>query len=100
MSGYPSGRSGGTAICRITGRLKDFLAWLVERRPHSSDRRVWRLHLTPKALPKLVDLGVLADRARAEALADIPQAERDQLLQTLTQLKSDSASACPVAQGA
>ena len=58
------------------------------------------LHLTPKALPKLAEIGVLGERTRAEALADIPQAEREQLLQTLTQLKSNLASACaaPVAR--
>lgn len=83
---------------RIVDRLQEM--GLVERRPHSSDRRVWRLHLTPKALPKLVDLGHLGERTRTEALADIPQAEREQLLQTLAQLKSNLASACaaPVAQ--
>ena len=83
---------------RIVDRLQEM--GFVERRPHSSDRRVWRLHLTPKALPKLVEIGGLAERTRAEALANIPQAEREQLLQTLTQLKSNLASACtaPVAQ--
>ncbi|MEZ5765934.1 MAG: MarR family transcriptional regulator [Xanthobacteraceae bacterium] len=83
---------------RIVDRLQEM--GLVERRPHSSDRRVWRLHLTPKALPKLAEIGVLGERTRAEALADIPQAEREQLLQTLTQLKSNLASACaaPVAR--
>lgn len=84
------------------GRMVDKLQDLgfVERRPHPSDRRVWLLHLTQKALPNLADLGVLAERTRAEALADIPQAEREQLLKTLTQLKSNLTTACaaPVAQ--
>ena len=83
---------------RMVDRLQDL--GFVERRPHPSDRRVWLLHLTQKALPKLADLGILAERTRAEALADIPQAEREQLLQTLTQLKSNLAAACaaPVAR--
>jgi DNA-binding MarR family transcriptional regulator len=40
---------------RIVDRLQ--ILGLIERRPNSSDRRVWLLHLTATARPKLSQLG-------------------------------------------
>jgi DNA-binding MarR family transcriptional regulator len=77
---------------RIVDRLQEF--GLVERRPHPSDRRIWLLLLTAKAKPKLVELHRLGDQTRAEALAGIPEAARQQLLDTLTGLRANLASAC------
>ncbi len=73
------------------GRLVDKLeaCQLIERRPHPSDRRIWLLHLTAAALPKLALLRELGDRTRQEALAGVSEADRDQLLKTLKLLKSN-----------
>lgn len=84
------------------GRLLDKLesCGLAERRPHATDRRVWQLYLTEKARPKLTELRALGEITRAEAFGDIPQAERDQLLATLGQMKANLTAACllPVAE--
>jgi len=77
---------------RIVDRLQEF--GLVERRPHPSDRRIWLLRLTAKAKPKLVELHRLGDQTRAEALSGIPEAARQQLLDTLTGLRANLVSAC------
>lgn len=84
------------------GRLLDKLesCGLAERRPHATDRRIWQLYLTEKARPKLTELRALGEHTRAEAFGDIPQAERDQLLATLGQMKANLTAAClvPVAE--
>lgn len=78
------------------GRIVDKLQamGLVERLPHPSDRRIWLLSLTEAAKPKLAELKVLGDRTRGEALSSVSEADREQLLQLLTTLKSNLASAC------
>ena len=84
------------------GRIVDKLegCGLVERRAHATDRRIWQLHLTEKARPKLTELRALGDVTRAEAFGDIPLAEREQLLATLGQMKANLTAACqmPVAE--
>lgn len=82
------------------GRLVDKLQamGLVERRPHATDRRIWLLHLTDLARPKLNDLRELGDLTRGEALAGIPEDDREHLLKTLQALKANlvQASGAPV----
>jgi MarR family transcriptional regulator, transcriptional regulator for hemolysin len=72
---------------------------LIERRPHPSDRRIRTLHLLPAARPKLEQVRELGDITRGEALAGIPQADKQRLLRTLQILKTNLAEACdaPVA---
>jgi MarR family transcriptional regulator for hemolysin len=72
---------------RLVDKLQNFE--LVERRPHPSDRRIWLLHLTAAALPKLALLRELGDRTRQEALASVSESDREQLLKTLKTLKSN-----------
>ncbi|WP_239017318.1 MarR family winged helix-turn-helix transcriptional regulator [Seongchinamella sediminis] len=55
---------------------------LVERRRDDSDRRCFRIYLTPEAEPALAQLRGMADLTRAEALAGFSQ-EEEQLLQDL-----------------
>ena len=71
-----------------------------DRGPHATDRRVWQLYLTEKARPKLTELRALGEITRAEAFGVIPQAERDQLLAPLGQMKANLTAACllPVAE--
>lgn len=84
------------------GRILDKLesCGFAERRPHATDRRIWQLYLTEKARPKLAELRALGELTRAEAFGDIPQAEREQLLATLGQMKANLTAACqmPVAE--
>src|SRR5712671_4280986 len=83
------------------GRIVDKLQilGLIERRPDSSDRRVWLLHLTPPAHPKLTLLDRLGVVTRGEALAGVPDADIGHLLKTLKALKANLVDACvsPVA---
>jgi DNA-binding MarR family transcriptional regulator len=83
------------------GRIADKLQTLglIERHPDPSDRRVWLLHLTPAAHPKLTQLRKLGDVTRAEALAGVSEADTERLLKTLQALKTNLADACdsPVA---
>jgi len=72
---------------RMLDRLQQ--AGLVERRPDPSDRRAWRLHLTPRAEPVLI-----AARARIEhmvdaALEDFSVEERSTLALLLTRLRDN-----------
>jgi DNA-binding MarR family transcriptional regulator len=78
------------------GRIIDKLEvrGLIERHPDPSDRRVWLLHLTSAARPKLSQLRRLGEVTRGEALADVPEADTERLLQTLQTLKANLADAC------
>lgn len=78
------------------GRLVDRLQALklIERHPHPTDRRVWSLRLTPAAHVKIQQARVIGDATRAEALAGVPPAERQRLIETLQILKSNLAAAC------
>jgi MarR family transcriptional regulator, transcriptional regulator for hemolysin len=82
---------------RIVDRLQ--MLGLIERRPNSSDRRVWLLHLTATARPKLSQLRRLGDVTRGEALAGVPEADTERLLKTLQALKANLTNVCdpPVA---
>ena len=83
---------------RIVDKLQTFE--LVERRPDPSDRRVWLLHLTPAAGPKLMLLHRLGVVTRGEALAGVPDADIEHLLKTLQAVKANLTDACvsPVAR--
>jgi DNA-binding MarR family transcriptional regulator len=77
---------------RIVDKLQIF--GLVERRPDPSDRRVWLLHLTPAARPKLTLLHRFGVVTRGEALAGVPDADIEHLLKTLQALKANLTDAC------
>jgi MarR family transcriptional regulator, transcriptional regulator for hemolysin len=79
-------------LCRILDKLQAF--GLIERHPHPSVRRVWILHLTPAAHPKLIQVRKLGDMTRSEALAGVSDANRLHLLETLQVLKLNLTEAC------
>jgi DNA-binding MarR family transcriptional regulator len=79
-------------LCRIIDRLQ--ARGLIERHPDPSDRRVWLLHLTPAARPKLSQLRRLGEVTRGEALAEVPEGDTERLLKTLQTLKANLADAC------
>jgi MarR family transcriptional regulator for hemolysin len=84
------------------GRIVDKLETLglIERHPHPSDRRIWLLHLTAAARPKLTQLRELGDVTRSEALAGLSEADWERLSNTLQILKANLTEACesPVAE--
>src|SRR3977135_2312287 len=84
-------------LCRLVNTRQAL--GLVERHPDPSDRRVWLLHLTAAAHPKLTQLRKLGEVTRGEALAGVSEADTERLLKTLQTLKANLADACdaPVA---
>src|ERR1700733_3382153 len=84
------------------GRLIDKLQFLglIERRPHPTDRRLWLLHLTESARPKLEQVRVLGEMTRGEALIGVSEADTLRLLEILQTVKANLTTACdsPVAE--
>lgn len=74
-------------LVRILDKLQ--AAGLVERRPHARDRRVWLLFLTAKARPVLAKMREIGAITRGEALQGVPEREREQLIETLSAMKSN-----------
>jgi DNA-binding MarR family transcriptional regulator len=67
---------------------------LIERQADPSDRRVWRLNLTPAARAKVAGVRELGDLTRSEALAGLAPAEIEELVKTLRLVKANLLSAC------
>lgn len=74
-------------VCRMVDRLQE--ADLVERRPDLSDRRSWRLYLTPRAHQLLEQLRPLAEALIEEALEGIAEKDREALGQLLEQVRQN-----------
>jgi len=72
------------------GRLIDRMekAGWVERRAEAGDRRSYRLFLTDKAHAIRPALRKLSDETQEEALAALDPAQRRQLLESLTQVRT------------
>lgn len=79
-------------IGRILDRLE--AAELIERRRHAADRRVWLLHLKPKAHALIKDMFDIGDATRAEALAGVSEEDRETLTRILIRMKANLAEAC------
>jgi MarR family transcriptional regulator, transcriptional regulator for hemolysin len=77
-------------------RILDKLAerGLIERRQHPTDRRTWLLFLKDAAHPLLTTMQQIGEATRAEALVGVSDGDRDRLLHTLTQMKSNLSMAC------
>jgi MarR family transcriptional regulator, transcriptional regulator for hemolysin len=69
-------------LCRMIDRLAD--SGLVERRSDPSDRRVWRLHLTDKAMPLVEELGGIADEMEENLLEPLTPEQRETFTSLLT----------------
>jgi DNA-binding MarR family transcriptional regulator len=78
------------------GRIIDKLQMrgLIERHPDPSDRRVWLLHLTPAARPKLTLLHRLGVVTRGQALVGVSSADIEHLSKTLQALKANLIDVC------
>jgi DNA-binding MarR family transcriptional regulator len=74
-------------LCRMIDRLEE--AGLVERRRDESDRRAWRIHLTPSAAPVLAKLEEMGIAFNADMLAGISKADRETVLRVLGQMRTN-----------
>ena len=74
-------------LVRLIDKLQSM--GLIERHTDPSDRRVWRLNLTPAARAKLAEVRELGDLTRSEALAGLAPAEIEQLVKTLQVVKAN-----------
>ena len=81
-------------VARLVDRLEQ--RGMVERRSDPADRRIWRLHLLPEALPLLAE--IKAERTEiAGMIADgIDQATLDTMLSALLRMR---ATLCAEARG-
>jgi DNA-binding MarR family transcriptional regulator len=77
-------------LCRMVDRLAE--TGLVERHADPADRRVWRLHLTEKALPLIDRLSEIGEELESELLSVLSQEERNTLTDLLTRLRIGMAS--------
>lgn len=79
------------------GRMVDRLAEadLVERRPDPQDRRVWRLHLRPRAHPILDALRVVGADVMSVTLAGLSDAEQAQLAALLLRVRGNLTQSPP-----
>jgi DNA-binding MarR family transcriptional regulator len=78
------------SLVRLIDSLQD--AGLIERRAHPHDRRIWTLWLTDAAQPILAQAQAIALEVRAQALAGIPEAEREALLDLLLTVRTNLAA--------
>jgi len=65
---------------------------LIERRPDPRDRRAWRLFLADEVQPVLERLKKLSEETRNEALAGIPEAAQELLVDQLIAIKDNLTS--------
>src|SRR6478672_11090094 len=74
-------------LCRMIDRLEE--AGLVERRRDETDRRAWRIHLTPAAAPMLLKLEEMGAAFNADMLAGISKADRETVLRVLGRMRAN-----------
>jgi MarR family transcriptional regulator, transcriptional regulator for hemolysin len=79
-------------LVRLIDKLQSM--GLIERHTDPSDRRVWRLNLTPAARAKLAEVRELGDLTRSEALAGLAPAEVELLVKTLQVVRANLLNAC------
>jgi len=78
------------------GRILDKLQAmkLVDRKHHATDRRAWLLYTTDAAHSVLQKITQIGQASRADALAGVPETERDRLMTLLLKMRSNLISAC------
>ncbi len=75
------------SVSRQAARLKS--AGWIRRRDHPEDGRAYHLYLTPRAERVYTKLEDLAAQLRAEFLAGLPAARREELLDDLSLIKAN-----------
>jgi DNA-binding MarR family transcriptional regulator len=83
---------------KVIDRLEE--AELIERRPDPDDRRVKRVHLTPKVEPLVRPAQELIKELEAKALAGVPKGERSELLEHLLTIRAALGNELEQASGA
>ncbi len=73
------------SLARMVDRMEQ--AGWIERRPDPADRRARLLYLTAKAKPIFERILALGAETRGEALIGISQADRDRMIDLLTQVR-------------
>jgi DNA-binding MarR family transcriptional regulator len=79
-------------VSRVIDRLVDI--GFVERVPHASDRRVWRLRLTTEGRSRLQQAREPGDKTRSETLEGISETDRARLIGALSAIKTNLSVAC------
>ena len=69
-------------LCRMVDRLEE--AGMVERRKDLTDRRAWRLHLTPKSQKIVAKLQLSVDALVDDMLCGLNSGEREEFARLLT----------------
>ena len=80
-------------LCRIIDRLEE--AGLVERQRDPTDRRAWRLTLTSKAKPLILNLTQLAAELSRDAFAGLSEEQVGQLRSALAVVRHNIAALQP-----
>ncbi len=75
------------AVGRVIDRLQK--AGFIERRADPSDRRVWRLHLLPKAHAVVGDMEQISGELFRQAQRGISAAEMKSMMGVLTRMKDN-----------
>jgi len=73
-------------IARLIDRLE--CAGWIDRRPDPADRRVKLVSMTAKADAIMDEVMEIGQKLRDDMLVDLPEAEREQLIATLSTIKS------------
>jgi MarR family transcriptional regulator for hemolysin len=74
------------SVARLTDRLES--RGLVERRADPKDRRIWRLHLCPKAEPVLREIEAQRERLADQVAGDLPESMTSVMLEGLSRMKA------------
>jgi MarR family transcriptional regulator, transcriptional regulator for hemolysin len=83
---------GPITLVRILNRLAK--RGLIERRQHAAEGGSWQVFLKEAGRPLLLATQPLDETTRAEAFSGVLDADREQLLQTLTRMKTNLMAAC------
>lgn len=79
-------------LVRILDKLEE--RGLIERRRHPTDRRIWLLFLRDAARPIVAVMGEIGNATRADALDGLSEADRGQLVRSLSTMKTNLIEAC------
>jgi DNA-binding MarR family transcriptional regulator len=77
-------------VGRVIDRLEK--TGFIERRADPTDRRRWRLHLTPKAHAVVDEMEIIAGELREDAFRGIARADLDTVMKTLAHMKENLAA--------
>jgi len=73
-------------LCRMVDRLVE--SDMVERRADPTDRRIWRIYLTSKAMPLVDQLTVIGRQLEEELMRDVTPEDRSILLELLGRVRN------------